>query len=229
MYPLPWGSSAELHAALYAHGLDSRQGLHPHAHGADQVAAGLEGLLHGDARPHQGGPGVPHQVNQALEGRAVGQEVVDDQHPVLRQQKLLGHDDVVHPAVGEGLHLGGVHVPGDVFGLVLLGEDHRAIKKLRSHARDPDPRCLDGQNLGNSAVSKQAQELPAHVLKQFYIHLVVEKAVHLQHAALPDLSVGADALLQLLHAISPLWRPPGRSDHKNILLVYSTIKLPSRH
>ena len=93
-------------------------------------------------------------------------DIVDEQDPFPGVQKLLGHDDVVHLAVGKGLHLGGVDVAGDVAGLVLLGKDHRTIKKLRGYTCDPDPRCLDGQNLGNPAVPKQAQELLAHFLEQ---------------------------------------------------------------
>ena len=60
--------SAELHAALHAHGFDAGQGLHPDSHAADQIAAGLEGLLHTDARTHQGGAGILHQVDEALQG-----------------------------------------------------------------------------------------------------------------------------------------------------------------
>ena len=143
---------------------------------------------------------------QSLQGGAVGQKVVNEQHLVPRTQELLGHDDVIHPAVGKGLHLRGVHLTGDVLGLVLLGKDHRTIKKLRGYTCDPDPRCLDGQNLGNPAVPKQAQELLAHFLEQLHVHLMIQKAVHLQHAAFTDFPVGPNALLQQFHYV-PLLTP----------------------
>ena len=108
--------------------------------------------------------------------------------------------------MGKGLHLGGVDIAGDVAGLVLLGKDHRTIKKLRGYTCDPDPRCLDGQNLGNPAVPKQAQELLAHFLEQLHVHLMIQKAVHLQHAAFTDFPVGPNALLQQFHYV-PLLTP----------------------
>ena len=105
--------------------------------------------------------------------------------------------------MGKGLHLGGVDVAGDVLGLVLLGKDHRATKKLRSHTRDPDPRCLDGQNLGDSAVAKQAVKFLANLLEEGHIHLVVEKTVYLEYVSALDLAVFSDAFFQKFHAATP--------------------------
>lgn len=53
----------------------------------------LEALLHGHADAHQLCTGGLDDVDQALHGIALGHKVVDDQHPVVGTQPLLGHNE----------------------------------------------------------------------------------------------------------------------------------------
>ena len=62
----------ELHTVFLTHSLDSGQGLHPHALGAEPVSTGLERLFNDDPRPGQLCPGLRHYVDQSLQGGAVG-------------------------------------------------------------------------------------------------------------------------------------------------------------
>lgn len=48
------------YAVLHAHARNPGQALHPDAHGADEVTAGLKGFLHADTRPYQGSSCVLH-------------------------------------------------------------------------------------------------------------------------------------------------------------------------
>ena len=77
--------------------------------------------------------------------------------------------------MGEGLHLRGVHLAGDVLGLGLFGEDHRAVEVLGHHAGDPDAGGLDGQDLVDLTAGKPPLELLANLSKQLHVHLVVQK------------------------------------------------------
>ena len=96
-----------------------------------------------------------------------------------------------------------VHLPGDVFGAALFGEHHRHAELLRGHAGDADARRLNGQNLVDPRSGEQPRPLPPHGRKQLHVHLVVEKAVHLEHLCVLHNAVPAYALLQLPHSPLP--------------------------
>ena len=93
------------------------------AHVPDDPAADLEALLDDDATADHGGIGAFNDGDQALQGAAVGQKVIDDEDGLTLIQISLGDNDLVLVLVGEGLHLCHLHitVPGD--GLGLLGEN----------------------------------------------------------------------------------------------------------
>ena len=106
--------------------------------------------------------------------------------------------------MGEGLHLGNIHVSLNIDAFGLLGKDDRYIKMSGSHAGDTDTGSLDGQDLVDRLVCKAAFPLGAHLVKETDIHLVVEKAVHLEHLVVsPDLSVPLNPLLQCFHKKRP--------------------------
>ena len=107
--------------------------------------------------------------------------------------------------MGKGLHLSGVHPAGDVAGLVFLGKNNRTLKILGRDAGNADAGGLNGQNLGHAAVPKQPEKLLADILKERHVHLMVQKAVHLQHAALSDDAILPDAVLELFHMYNPLF------------------------
>ena len=81
--------------------------------------------------------------------------------------------------MGEGLHLGGVHLPGDVLGFILLGKEHGNAKLLGHHTGNANARGLDGEDFRHVVVGKQPCPLLAHLRKESHVHLVVEEAVHL--------------------------------------------------
>ena len=93
----------------------------------------------------------------------------------------------------------GVDVAVDVFALGLFGKDHRHPEMARRHAGDGDARRLDGDDLVDAVAAEDAVELGADGVQQLHIQLMIQKAVHLQHIAGPDLTLAQDALLQQFH------------------------------
>ena len=63
----------------------------------------------------------------------------------------------------------------------------------------------DGENInGGPLVSVTPAEFPSDLLQEGHVHLVVEKAVHLEHLVVsPDLSVPLNPLLQCFHKKRP--------------------------
>ena len=121
-------------------------------------------------------------------------------------QKLLGDENGIGTlALGEGLHLAEIHVPVDVFGLVLLGENHwHVVKGRRGQAGDADAGGLNGENPVHLTSCEPPAEFPSDLLQEGHVHLVVEKAVHLEHLVVsPDLSVPLNPLLQCFHKKRP--------------------------
>ena len=163
----------------------------------------LEAFFHRDADALDGGAGPLGQVQQAHQGAAVGQKVVHDQEVVLRAEELFGDDDVVDLFVGEGLDLRLVVVVVQVDAHGLFGKDHRHVQLAGHDGRDADAAGLDGQHLVDGLARKKAFPFPGHLPEQGDVHLVVDKAVYLQHPALADDAVFADALFQTFHALAP--------------------------
>ena len=62
---------------------------------ADGTAAVLEALLDDDAESLHGRAGGLGDGDEALQGTAVGEKVVNDQNVLARVQELLGNDHVV--------------------------------------------------------------------------------------------------------------------------------------
>ena len=88
------GAEGDL-AGAGVHRFDDGQRFQLDAAGADQRPAGLEAFLNCDADALDGGAGALGKVEQAQQGAAVGQKVVDDQEVVLRAEELFRDDDVV--------------------------------------------------------------------------------------------------------------------------------------
>ena len=153
------------------------QRFHSHPFGANPFAARLERLLHSDTGTNNRGPCLLHQIDQPFQRGAVGQKIVNDEHAILRIQIGLCHDDMVDNTVGKGGHLSGVELPAQVSGLALFGKDHRTVEILGGYA---DPGRFDGEDLVHPFVLEQTIPLLSHLVEQFDVHLVVQKAVHLQ-------------------------------------------------
>ena len=148
---------------------------------ADDTAADLEALFDDNAASFNNGTGGFCNRDQALQGAAVGQEVVDDQNVLPLMEELLGHDNLFLVLMGEGLHLGNKHVAINVDGLGLLGEHHGNAEFLSHKCGNTDTGGLDGQDLGDGLMTKTALEFPTDFLHQGDIHLVIQKTVNFQH------------------------------------------------
>ena len=119
---------------------------------ADHPSAHLEALFNHDAQTFNRGPGGFHNGNQPLEGTAVGQKIVDDQHMILRTQEFLGDHHLIAVFVGEGFNLRHIHVAFNVDGLGLLGEHHGNAELPGHKTGDADAGSFDGQHLGDLLV-----------------------------------------------------------------------------
>ena len=101
--------------------------------------------------------------------------------------------------VGEGFHLGHIHLTLDVDGLGFLGKYQGHAKLSGNRVGDGNAGCLNGQHLGNVMALKSAVELSADLIHQSNIHLVVQEAVHLQHITGLDNTVFHNPLFQEIH------------------------------
>ena len=66
------------------HALDARERLDPHAHVSDEPTAFLVRLLDDDTRADDRRARVADQLDQPVQRRTHREEVVDDQHLILR-------------------------------------------------------------------------------------------------------------------------------------------------
>ena len=121
---------------------------------------------------------------------------------ILGGEELLGDDDIINFLVGEGLNLRLVVVVVQVDAHGLFGEHHRHVELAGHHSRDADAAGLDGEHLVDGFAVEQALPLLCHLAEQRDVHLMVDEAVHLEHVALTDDAVFADAVFQHFHSSS---------------------------
>ena len=119
---------------------------------------------------------------------------------ILCSEELFGHDDVVDLFVGEGLDLGLVVIVVQIDAHRLFGEHHRHIELACHYSCNADAAGLDGEHLVDGLAGKQALPLLCHFTEQRNIHLVVDKAVYLEHVALAYNTILADTFFQHLHS-----------------------------
>ena len=191
--------SAEHDAGLGVHALHAGERFHTVAARADARTAGLERLFHRDAGADHGRARVLDERDEPVERRAVGEEIVDDEHAVARREVLARDADGVVIAVRERVHDRRVRIVGDVAALGFLGEHDRAVEHEPGHGRDADAAGLDRDELVHAAAVEQPLPFLRHRQKQLWVHLMVQKPVHFQDLAGFDLALGEDALLEKLH------------------------------
>jgi len=200
-------------AGFCVHRIDNGKGLQLIAQIADHIAADLEALFNDDAQTFDGSPGIPGNGDQPLQCAAVCQKIVDDQKPVVFVQKLSGDDYLVAVFVGEGVYLGYIHIAFNIDRLGFLGKHHGNAKFLCHKGGNADAGGLNGHDLGDGLVRKAALELPADLLHQCDIHLVIQEAVHLQNVAGLYNAVLHNSLFQKVHdALSLHDNPPRPAD-----------------
>ena len=170
---------------------------------AEAVTAALEALFHGDADAFELRARLVDDIDKALHGEAVGHEVVDDEHVVVRVQPLLRDEQRDSLLVGVGEDLALVQAAFDVVALGLLGEEHGDAVLLRADGRKRDAAGLRRQNDSDLAGVEILGELVRNVLEQTGVDAVVEETVDLDDVAGQDSALAADALLKKLHGITP--------------------------
>ena len=161
----------------------------------------LERLFDYESGSRELGSGLAHEVDDA-EGRvAVGQEVVDEQHPVALAEVVSADADVVVPVLGEGVDSGGEHV---VHGarLLFLGEHDRQFHQVAGHDGRGDSARLDRENLVRPAAAEPSDEFLGYGSHQLRVHLMVDEAVHFQDASLEAFPVVQYALFEQVHVVS---------------------------
>src|SRR5690606_16891449 len=163
----------------------------------EDLTPALKGLLHDGADADDLRPGLLDDVYQRLKCLAAGEEVIDDEHPVVGVQELR-RDHQQHVATlrrrGRGLDvdrllhrdwlaLAGIH-DGQLHGYA--GCEGRA-----------DAGDLGGEDARRAAVLESPGELAPHFGHEYGVHLVVEDAVDLEAAAAEVAAFCQDAPLQL--------------------------------
>ena len=182
-------------AGLRVHTVHDGERLEMVAEVADGAAAVLEALLDGDADALDRAAGLLNDGDQTLKRVAVGQKIVDEQHVIVSAQEFLGDDDLILALVRKGLDLCDVNVAIDVDALRFLRKNDRYAEMTCDDAGNADAGGLDRHDLVDVFIRKAALELLAHLVEQLDIHLMIEKAVNLEHVALLDHAVFYDAFL----------------------------------
>ena len=105
---------------------------------ADNTAALLETLLHGDADALDRTAGLCHDGDQTLQRTAVCQKIVDNKHMVVRTEELLRNDNLILTLMRKGFDLSNINLAVDVDALGLLCE-------TRPERRNDVPQCRQCQ------------------------------------------------------------------------------------
>lgn len=93
------------------------------------------------------------------------------------------------------MDLGGIQRTVQIARTRLFGEDDgNAAEMLRGNGGNTDAGRLDGNDFGDGRSVETAAEFTPDLIQQRHIHLVVEKAVHLEYAAFFHLPVPQDPL-----------------------------------
>src|ERR1700690_2287959 len=94
---------------------------------------------------------------------------------------------------------GEVDLVGHGNGLRLPGIDNGNSKMERSGEGRGNARDLSRQYLGRAELGETVRELPAAMVHQGSIHLMIDKAVHFQNPVPQNLPVALNTILKFLH------------------------------
>lgn len=156
----------------------------------------LEAFFDDDAAAFEGGAGLANDLDEAFEGAAVGEKVVDDEDVIVRREEFFADDDVAHCFVGEGFDARVVEVAVEVEAFAFLCEnDGRVIEMLGGDGCDADAGCFDGEDFVNGRAGKTARKFSADLVHKGDVDLVIEEAVDFEHVARLDGAVFQNALL----------------------------------
>ena len=122
------------------------------------------------------------QVCQTDQRLAVCQEIIHQQHLVLRPQIIAADHDGIIGAMGKGVNNGGVNRAVYIAGLVLFGEN-QGHAQLHCHRRgNGNAGGLNGQNLVCPAVFVEGGNFLCHIRQEGSINLLIQEGSHLEDA-----------------------------------------------
>ena len=101
--------------------------------------------------------------------------------------------------MGKGFHLCSVNFSCNIFGLGLLCKHYRHMERFCRNTGDSDSGSLDCEDLVYIFICKTAFELFSDLLKQFDIHLMIQKTIYFQHISFLNHTILADSVFQKLH------------------------------
>ena len=174
------------------------QGFYMDALFAEFVAAFLKGFFNQESHALQGCACLPHQLHNAERGVAVGQEVVDEKHSVLRAEVFAAHAHGVVLAFGEGMDGGAEHVFHGA-GFLFLGKYHRELQQVAHHDGGGNAAGLNGDDFVDACRGKAPHELDRHRAHETCVHLVINEAVHLQYTTGETLAIPENSFFERFH------------------------------
>ena len=128
------------------------------------------------------------QIRQADQRLTVGQEVIYQQHPVLRPQIIAADHNGIIGAMGKGVNHGAVHRAVHIAGPVFFCKHHRHSQLHCHSGSNGDAGGLNGEDLVHAAVFIKRSNLLGHIRQKGGINLLIQKGAHLENAAGKHLS-----------------------------------------
>ena len=95
------------------------------------------------------------------------------------------------------------HFPVHIAGLMLFGKQNRHAQGDAGRRRNGDAARLDGQDLGHTAIRKQARDLLTDFLQKAGVDLLVEKVSYFENPARKDTAFPEDLFFHCAHVRFP--------------------------
>lgn len=132
---------------LSVHALHDSERLELIAQIADNTAALLETLLHGDADALDRTASLCHDGDQALQRTAICRKSSVNKHMVVRAEELLGNDNLILTLMRKGFDLGNINLAVDVDALGLFRKHDWNTEMTCHNAGNANTGCLNGNDL----------------------------------------------------------------------------------
>ena len=101
--------------------------------------------------------------------------------------------------MSKGLYFRAVYLSINVDTLCFFCKYYRHMKMSCHDTGNSDSRCFNRKNLVDRFVSKQTLKFFSHFIKQFNIHLMIQKIVHFQYISFFYNTVFSNSLFQKFH------------------------------
>ena len=137
----------------------------------------LESLLDDEAHRLDLGTSLLAEIHHTLGCVTIGEEVVDENHVVLRSQIAVAHTNRIVTILGKRVNHRGNHTLHRLR-LLFLDEDNRKIGQVTHHDGRSDARSLNSNNLVVLDVLEKAHEFLSQVHHQDWVHLMIYEAIY---------------------------------------------------